>query len=119
FVAAESLGVFTAAVVGGLGSWVGAVLGAIYLSGGNFYLPDRWRLLPSALGVLVVLMVQPGGLASLFFRGRDALLRRLAERRGIVVPSFESTEGAEDPDPLAKAGAASKADADLALEGVV
>ncbi|MEO6987659.1 MAG: ABC transporter permease [Aquihabitans sp.] len=96
FVAAESLGVFTAAVVGGLGSWVGALLGAIYLSGGNFYLPDRWRLLPSAIGVLVVLMVQPGGLASLFYRGRDAFLRRVAVRRGIVVPSLLADRGDED-----------------------
>ncbi len=93
FVAAESLGVFTAAVVGGLGSWVGAVLGAIYLSGGTFYLPDRWRLLPSAAGVLVVLMIMPGGLASLLYRGRDAFLRRVAARRGILVPSMVADSG--------------------------
>lgn len=96
FVAAESLGVFTAAVVGGLGTWVGAVLGAIYLSGGAFYLPDRWRLLPSAVGVLAVLMVLPGGLASLLYRGRDAFLRRLAGRRGIVVSDPEADRDDSD-----------------------
>lgn len=88
FVATESLGVFTAAVVGGLGSLGGAVLGALYLSGGTWFLPDRWQLLPSALGVLAVLLVFPGGLGGLVNRGRDALLRRLARRRGLMVPSL-------------------------------
>lgn len=94
FVAAESLGVFTAAVVGGLGSLGGAVFGALYLSGGLFFLPDRWRLLPSAIGVLAVLMVLPGGLGSLVARGRDVLLRRIATRRGLRVPSLLA-----DPNP--------------------
>lgn len=93
FVAAESLGVFTAAVVGGLGSLGGAVIGALYLSGGLFFLPDRWRLLPSAVGVLAVLMVLPGGLGSLVARGRDSLLRRIARRRGLQVPSLLADTG--------------------------
>lgn len=77
FVVAESIGVFTAAVVGGLGSLTGAVVGAVFLHGGTWYLPDRWRLLPSAAGVLAVLMMAPGGLGHLIFRLRDAGLRRL------------------------------------------
>ena len=101
FVAAESLGIFTAAVVGGLGSMSGAVLGALYLNGGVWFLPDRWRLLPSAVGVLAVLMVLPGGLANLMYRGRDALLRRLAVRRGIVVASMLADEA--DPDDVVEA----------------
>ncbi len=88
FVAAESLGVFTAAVVGGLGSMVGPVIGAIYLNGGTWFLPARWRLLPSAVGVLAVLLVLPGGLANLLTRGRDALLRRYARDHEIVVASL-------------------------------
>ena len=96
FVAQESLGVFTSAVVGGLGSLTGAVLGALYLSGGRFFLPESWRLLPSAIGVLLVLMVLPGGLGKLVFRGRDALLRRLAVRRGIVVASLLADEAGAD-----------------------
>ena len=31
---------------------VGPVIGAIYLNGGTWFLPARWRLLPSAVGVL-------------------------------------------------------------------
>jgi branched-chain amino acid transport system permease protein len=101
FVVAQSLSVFTAAVVGGLGSLAGAVLGAIYLQGGTWFLPEAWRLLPSAIGVLAVLMALPGGLANLLYRGRDALLRRLARKRGIVVSSLLADEAGDDaPDAI-------------------
>ncbi|MDQ6697171.1 MAG: hypothetical protein M3Z46_06905, partial [Actinomycetota bacterium] len=88
FTPTQSIGVFTAAVVGGLGSLPGAVIGALYLNGGTWFLSDKWQLLPSAVGVLFVLMLLPGGLGNLLYRGRDAALRRLARRRGIVVPSL-------------------------------
>ncbi|HEX2575034.1 MAG TPA: hypothetical protein VHK88_01710 [Aquihabitans sp.] len=101
FVAAESLGVFTAAVVGGLGSLAGAALGALYLNGGTWFLPERWQLLPSAVGVLAVLLVLPGGLGNLLYRGRDALLRRLARRRRIIVPSLLADEADDRATPAA------------------
>jgi branched-chain amino acid transport system permease protein len=80
--------VFTSAVVGGLGSLAGAVLGALFLQGGAWYLRGSWQLLPSAAGVLIVLMVIPGGLAGLIYRWRDAWLRSVARRHDIVVPSM-------------------------------
>ncbi|NLD75857.1 MAG: ABC transporter permease [Acidimicrobiales bacterium] len=96
FVVGESLGVFTAAVVGGLGSLTGAVLGALFINGGRWFLSERWALLPSAVGVLGVLLVAPGGLGDLLFRLRDAGLRRLARKRGIVVASLMADEGGDD-----------------------
>jgi branched-chain amino acid transport system permease protein len=108
FVAAQSLGVFTAAVVGGLGSLPGAVLGALYLQGGTWFLPDKWRLLPSAVGVLAVLLVLPGGLGNLLYRVRDGWLRGVARKRGIRVASLLADEGGDDaPDAVrvAMAGA--------------
>ena len=96
FTAAESLGVFTAAVVGGLGSLPGAVLGALYLQGGTWFLPDRWRLLPSAVGVLAVLLMLPGGLGNLLYRVRDAILRRIAKKRGIEVSSLMADRAGDD-----------------------
>jgi branched-chain amino acid transport system permease protein len=93
FSPAESFNVFTSAVVGGLGSMAGAVIGALYLWGGKWWLqnpsfPPLLYLLPSALGVLVVLLVLPGGLAGLVYRLRDRWLRWVAARHDLVVPSL-------------------------------
>jgi branched-chain amino acid transport system permease protein len=79
----ESVTVFVAAVTGGLGTPLGAVIGALYLRGSQWLLPDRWQLLASAIGVLMVLLVIPEGLSALWFRGRDRVARLLAEREGI------------------------------------
>jgi branched-chain amino acid transport system permease protein len=84
----DNLVVFTAAVVGGLGSVVGAVIGALFLKGGEWFLEDTWRLFASSVGVLVVLLLVPGGLGGAVFRGRDLWLRWVARRHGIVVPSL-------------------------------
>jgi branched-chain amino acid transport system permease protein len=101
FVAAESLGVFTAAVVGGLASLPGAVLGALFLNGGEWFLSDEWRLLPSAIGVLFVLLALPGGLGGLLYRARDAVLRDQARRHGIVVSSLlADTAGDDAPEAI-------------------
>jgi branched-chain amino acid transport system permease protein len=102
FTPAESLNVFSSAVVGGLGSSSGALLGALYLLGGQWFLPTNWQLLPSALGVLLVLMVLPGGLGGLVFRVRDLWLRSVARRHGIVVPSLLA-DVRQDPGPLVHA----------------
>ncbi len=96
FEPAVSFNVFTASVVGGLGSLTGAVIGALFLNGGRWFLPADWQLLPSALGVLLVLMILPGGLGELVFRGRDAILRRIADRRGLVVPSLVADVRTDD-----------------------
>jgi branched-chain amino acid transport system permease protein len=70
--AAVSLEVFTAAVVGGLGALFGGVLGAVFLKGSEWFITSpEWRLLSSALGVLIVLLIIPGGLASLVIKIRD------------------------------------------------
>jgi branched-chain amino acid transport system permease protein len=84
----ENLIIFTAAVVGGLGSILGAVLGAVFLKGGQWFLSDQWRLAASGIGVLVVLLLMPEGLGGACYRARDLWLRWIARRRGIVVPSL-------------------------------
>lgn len=82
--AAASLNVFTAAVVGGLGSLFGGVLGAVFLRGSEWFITaPEWRLLSSALGVLIVLLVVPGGLASLVIKIRDWYVGVVLRRRGI------------------------------------
>ncbi|MBI2169708.1 MAG: ABC transporter permease [Actinobacteria bacterium] len=92
----ESLKAFTMVVIGGLGSIPGAVIGAVYVRGLDWFLP-RWLpgelaavapLLASGLGLILVLLLVRGGLAAALFDLRDNLLRRVAERRGILVPSL-------------------------------
>ncbi len=88
FVPGESLKVFTMVVIGGLGSVPGAIIGAFYVRGIEYFLPAGWRFLASGVGLLLVLMVIPGGLGPALYGLRDRLLRAVADRRGIVVPSL-------------------------------
>ncbi len=85
FTATASLAVFTATAVGGLGSVVGAVSGAAVVEGSAVFLPPSWQLFPSAFGVLLVLLVFPGGIASLVFAARDRLVGAAVRRRGVAV----------------------------------
>ncbi|MGH9030908.1 MAG: ABC transporter permease [Acidimicrobiia bacterium] len=84
----ESLQVFSMAVIGGLGSIPGALLGAAYVRSVDFFLPLRWQFLATGAGLLVILMILPSGLGSLLYDVRDWLLRKVAARRGLVVPSL-------------------------------
>ena len=89
--AGASLDVFTAAVVGGLGSLFGGVLGAVFLRGSQWFITaPEWRLLSSALGVLIVLLIIPGGLASLVIKIRDwyvgVVLRRQRPSTDVETP---------------------------------
>ena len=74
------------AVVGGVAAPAGAVLGALYIQGSRWFLPIEWQLLASGFGVLLVLLVMPGGLGGLALRVRDLWLERVAaearRRRG-------------------------------------
>jgi branched-chain amino acid transport system permease protein len=101
FEPAVSFNIFTASVVGGLGSITGAVIGALFLNAGRWFLSSDWQLLPSAVGVLLVLTMIPGGLGELLYRARDGVLRRVAERRGLVVPSLVADVRTDDEDDVA------------------
>ncbi|HMJ78515.1 MAG TPA: ABC transporter permease [Iamia sp.] len=101
FEPAVSFNIFTASVVGGLGSLTGALIGALFLSAGDWFLSSDWQLLPSALGVLLVLTMLPGGLGEVLYRARDAFLRRVAARRGLVVPSLVADVRTDEGDDVA------------------
>jgi len=92
---ADSLGVFATAVIGGLGSISGALMGVLlfrFIETMTFLgdVPVFGNIRPLLTGgmLLVVLLVLPGGLGQLVYNLRDRLLRRVAERRGILVPSL-------------------------------
>ena len=67
---------------------LGASIGALDWWGGRWWLPDNFRLLATGIGVLIGLLVLPGGIAGGLYQLRDAGLRRLAERRGIDAPGI-------------------------------
>ena len=81
FIVPISFLVFTSTAVGGLGSALGAILGAALVEGSSIYLPPSWQLFPSAIGVLLVLILFPRGLAGLCYDLRDWTLAALSRRR--------------------------------------
>jgi ABC-type branched-subunit amino acid transport system ATPase component/ABC-type branched-subunit amino acid transport system permease subunit len=83
-----SFQVFTMVVVGGLGSLSGALLGAAYVQGVQYFLHGGWQLLATGGGLLFLLMIFPGGLGELLYEARDALLRWLARKRDIESPAL-------------------------------
>lgn len=84
-----SLDVFLYTVVGGVGSIPGALMGAAYFAL-NQFIPAQSPLAFAVgrVGVLVLLYVAPGGIASLVYGLRDGILRIIAQRRQMVVPSL-------------------------------
>jgi branched-chain amino acid transport system permease protein len=89
FSANTSIVVFTLVVVGGLGSLSGALLGAAYYTTVSYAIQSPLALLfVQGIGLLFILLVFPGGLGGALYDVRDAILRRLALKRGIHVPSL-------------------------------
>lgn len=96
FNADASLLLFSMVVIGGLGSLPGVILGAVYIRGVQFFLPPEWALLASGIGILFLLLFLPEGLGGLMYRVRDAYLRFVARRRGLLVPSLVADRRVED-----------------------
>jgi branched-chain amino acid transport system permease protein len=90
FTAQRSIHVFTIAVIGGLTSLPGAVMGAGVIEGIPFLFngDETVRLLTSSVGLLFLLMFVPGGLSELMYRNRDHFLRWAAARNKLHVPSL-------------------------------
>ena len=82
FSTGESFSVFISAVIGGLGSLGGAFLGALYLRGTRWFITDQaWQLLSTGVGVLLVLLILPGGIGGLWVKLRDVCVRLVTGRR--------------------------------------
>ena len=91
-----NLGVFSAAVVGGIASPFGAVLGALYIQGARWFLPLQWQLLASGGGILLVLLIAPGGLGGICLRLRDRWLHGAAGKAGIDAAGISVTRLSDD-----------------------
>ena len=83
----RSVQIFAMTVIGGLTSVPGAIAGAAYVVGFQYFLPD-YQLLATGIGLLLLLLAFPGGLSEVGFRLRDTALRAFAARRGLHVPSL-------------------------------
>jgi ABC-type branched-subunit amino acid transport system ATPase component len=72
----ESLRAVAMAIIGGLGTVTGPLLGALYVIGLPALIGDTTavRLLTSGIGLLVLLLYVPGGLVQLVAMARDRLL---------------------------------------------
>jgi len=83
-----SLEVFAMAVIGGLGSVGGVLLGVFSLRAIQNIGSAGTRLLITGTSLLAVLLVVPGGLGQVAFNVRDRFLKVVAKRRDVVVPSL-------------------------------
>jgi branched-chain amino acid transport system permease protein len=108
FPAIDSITVFSYAVIGGLGSVTGALIGILF-----FKYAETWTWLgqyrPAVSGafLLYVLLFLPGGIGQVVYAIRDRFLRVVARRRGILVPSLvadkreaDRTDSSDDLDLL-------------------
>ena len=107
--APRSITIFTIAVIGGLTSIPGAILGATFVEGVPFLFngDPLVRLLTSSVGLLVLIMFRPDGLSGIAYGLRDQFLRWTAKRNGIHVPSLVAdslvSETAESEHALSEA----------------
>ncbi|MFN2569063.1 MAG: hypothetical protein ABR564_05615, partial [Candidatus Dormibacteria bacterium] len=87
-----SLNLFIMVVLGGLGGISGAVAGAIVGAGLLYVAPDLAPLV-TGVGAFGILLLSPGGLSQAAFSARDAVLRLVALRKGIDVPTLIGAGG--------------------------
>ena len=100
----DSLALVAVAVIGGLGSLSGAVIGALWVVG----LPAFWPhnnvvpLLTSSIGLLIILLYIPGGFTQIGYWCRDELLRVVEKR----LPPTPPKASVEPPASLTRAASA-------------
>ena len=63
------------------------------MEGSTIYLPPSWQLFPAGLGVLIVLILFPRGLAGLCYDLRDWLVDVLTRRKEAAVPGAPGPVG--------------------------
>lgn len=93
FDAGRSLDVLAFAVVGGLGSAIGAGLGAAGLVAAGVLLPSPWGSVATGAGVLWVVLVAPAGLGNVLARVRDGVGRLLEPQ---AFPEAEDLSSVDD-----------------------
>lgn len=105
----DSLRVVGMAVIGGLGSVTGAVLGAVWMEGMPAFFGDNdlVPLFTSSIGLLIIIMYVPGGFIQIAYGARDGLLRWVDSR----LPPAEDSQASTTT--LAGLTRSSRADTDI------
>jgi ABC-type branched-subunit amino acid transport system ATPase component/ABC-type branched-subunit amino acid transport system permease subunit len=82
FQVADSLALISLVVIGGLGSTIGPVIGALWIVGLPNLFPTKplVGLVTSSLGLLILLLYFPTGLVGMGYRLRDAIVERVDRR---------------------------------------
>ena len=115
FLVDDSLRLVATAVIGGLSSVAGPVVGALWVEGLPSFFPDNALvpLLVSSIGLLAVLLYFPGGFVQLGYAARDRLLdaldRRLHQRAGSSDPASEALGSPAQPSDPAEPSVAAVA----------
>jgi branched-chain amino acid transport system permease protein len=89
FVAFRSVQAFIQAVFGGVGSIAGSLLGTAFFRFIEYFgVSGLWGVFASNGGPVILIFLAPAGLIGLVNGVRNSLLRVIAQRRQIVVPSL-------------------------------
>lgn len=119
FAPEHSLALVVMVIFGGVTTVTGAILGALWILGIPYMLGSNFGVLSSGLGVLIMLQILPGGLASLAFRIRDRFASWLTGEP-IELETSDRAAGIErEPLPAAPNGEASEADRPIVAKDVV
>ncbi len=92
----RSVTTFAATVVGGIASPFGALIGALAFVGSGWFFGEATRLLSTAIGVLIVLVLVPSGVTGALAALRNRLLRGVI-RRAVPAPSAPLPTAAPEP----------------------
>jgi ABC-type branched-subunit amino acid transport system ATPase component/ABC-type branched-subunit amino acid transport system permease subunit len=89
----ESFSLIAMAVIGGLSSVTGAIIGALWVIGLPALTNDNsvTTLLASGVGLLFLLLYFPGGLVQVLYSIRDIAFERVARRRASIEPVAKKT----------------------------
>ena len=100
-----SIDVFLMVAIGGLGSTTGAVLGVVYVEFVQYLLPGYAQLLATGGGLLLLLLIAPGGLGQILYTVRDRALAWLARRHRLEISAlWESARFAPPVDVALRTG---------------
>jgi branched-chain amino acid transport system permease protein len=120
---ARSFQVFILVVIGGLGSIPGALLGPVVIEGLEYFrsaFPEAIRnvlfFFTTGVGLIMILLFLPGGFGQVYYGARDRLLRAIADRRGIHVPSLVADLRTTDAPPPVAEASITEVDVDAVVE---